>query len=50
MTKSLDKETPKTTQRAPENPWIEAAKTIVTAAVLAFGIRTFVAEAHTSDQ
>jgi signal peptidase I len=30
----------------PENPWIEAAKTLVTAAILAFGIRTFVAEAR----
>lgn len=30
----------------PENPWVEGAKTIVTAAILAFGIRTFVAEAR----
>lgn len=30
----------------PENPWVEAAKTIITAAILAFGIRTFVAEAR----
>jgi signal peptidase I len=29
-----------------ENPWIEAVKTIVTAGILAFGIRTFVAEAR----
>lgn len=29
-----------------ENPWLEAVKTIVTAAILAFGIRTFVAEAR----
>lgn len=29
-----------------ENPWVEGAKTIATAAVLAFGIRTFVAEAR----
>jgi signal peptidase I len=29
-----------------ENPWLEAIKTIATAAVLAFGIRTFVAEAR----
>ena len=28
-----------------ENPWLEAVKTIVTAGILAFGIRTFVAEA-----
>lgn len=29
-----------------ENPWIEALKTLGTAAILAFGIRTFVAEAR----
>jgi signal peptidase I len=29
-----------------ENPWLEAVKTIVTAGILAFGIRTFVAEAR----
>ena len=29
-----------------ENPWVEAAKTIVLSAVLAFGIRSFVAEAR----
>jgi signal peptidase I len=29
-----------------ENPWIEAIKTLGTAAILAFGIRTFVAEAR----
>jgi signal peptidase I len=46
MTTSLDKESTKTSQPSPENPWIEAAKTIVTAAILAFGIRTFVAEAR----
>jgi signal peptidase I len=31
---------------APENPWVEGLKTIVLSAVLAFGIRTFVAEAR----
>ena len=46
MTTSLDKESTKTSQQSPENPWLEAAKTIVTAAILAFGIRTFVAEAR----
>ena len=46
MTTSLDKKSTKTSQQSPENPWLEAAKTIVTAAVLAFGIRTFVAEAR----
>ena len=30
----------------PENPWIEAVKTIGLSAILAFGIRTFVAEAR----
>lgn len=29
-----------------ENPWIEIAKTFAMAAVLSFGIRTFVAEAR----
>jgi signal peptidase I len=29
-----------------ENPWIEGAKTIALSAILAFGIRTFVAEAR----
>ena len=46
MTRSLDQEPVKTTQPQPENPWVEAAKTIITAGVLAFGIRTFVAEAR----
>ena len=39
---NLDKQ-PQTNQ---ENPWLEALKTLGTAAVLAFGIRTFVAEAR----
>jgi signal peptidase I len=30
----------------PENPWVEGLKTIALSAVLAFGIRTFVAEAR----
>jgi signal peptidase I len=33
-------------QSHPENPWLEAVKTIITAGILAFGIRTFVAEAR----
>ncbi len=32
--------------RPPENPWVEALKTVVISAVLALGIRTFVAEAR----
>ncbi len=32
--------------RPPENPWMEGLKTIALSAVLAFGIRTFVAEAR----
>ncbi|MBD2314552.1 signal peptidase I [Desertifilum sp. FACHB-1129] len=31
---------------APENPWVEGLKTIGLSAILAFGIRTFVAEAR----
>lgn len=46
MTESLNQEPKKTAQTHPENPWLEIAKTIVTAAFLAFGIRTFVAEAR----
>lgn len=46
MTDTLDRETPKSPQTHQENPWIEAIKTVATAAVLAFGIRTFVAEAR----
>ncbi len=30
----------------PENPWVELTQTVVTAVILAFGIRTFVAEAR----
>ena len=33
-------------QKASENPWLEGLKTIGLSAVLAFGIRTFVAEAR----
>jgi signal peptidase I len=37
---SLEKKSPQ------ENPWLEVGKTLVTAGILAFGIRTFVAEAR----
>jgi len=46
MTRSLDQKPVKTTHPQPENPWVEAAKTIVTAGILAIAIRTFVAEAR----
>lgn len=46
MTRSLNQEQQKNPQANSENPWIEAVKTIVTAGILAFGIRTFVAEAR----
>jgi signal peptidase I len=46
MTRSLDQKPVKTTHPQPENPWVEAAKTIITAGVLAVGIRTLVAEAR----
>ncbi len=36
----------KKTQKTAENPWTEAVKTIALSAILAFGIRTFVAEAR----
>lgn len=44
--RSLKDPSPKNVTAAPENPWIEGFKTILTAAILAFGIRTFVAEAR----
>jgi signal peptidase I len=46
MTESLNQEPKKTAQTHQENPWLEITKTIITAAFLAFGIRTFVAEAR----
>jgi signal peptidase I len=48
MTRSLKQDSDHSSkpQPQPENPWIEAVKTIVTAGILAFGIRTFVAEAR----
>ncbi|MEB3309306.1 MAG: signal peptidase I [Snowella sp.] len=46
MTRSLDQEPATTPQPKPENPWLETAKTLGTAIILAIGIRTFVAEAR----
>ncbi len=46
MTRSLNQDPKKTTQSQPENPWLEAFKTIAMAGILALGIRTFVAEAR----
>jgi signal peptidase I len=37
---------PRTTEQPQENPWVETLKTLVTAGILAIGIRTFVAEAR----
>ncbi|WP_267383040.1 signal peptidase I [Cyanobacterium sp. uoEpiScrs1] len=46
MAQSLKQETKNPNQPPQENPWIEGIKTIATAAILAFGIRAFVAEAR----
>ncbi|BBA79281.1 signal peptidase I [cyanobacterium endosymbiont of Rhopalodia gibberula] len=46
MARSLKQETKNPNQPSQENPWIEGIKTIATAAILAFGIRAFVAEAR----
>ena len=46
MTRSLKQKPGKIAQPHPENPWLEALKTIVTAIILALGIRHFVAEAR----
>jgi signal peptidase I len=46
MTDSLDREPKKTARSHQENPLWEIVKTVATAAVLALGIRTFVAEAR----
>jgi signal peptidase I len=46
MTRLQDQEPEKQPLQQVENPWVEAAKTIVLSAVLAFGIRSFVAEAR----
>jgi len=46
MTRLQDQEPEKQPQPKAENPWTEALKTIALSAVLAFGIRSFVAEAR----
>jgi signal peptidase I len=46
MTDSIDREPKKTARSHQENPLWEVVKTVATAAVLALGIRTFVAEAR----
>jgi signal peptidase I len=46
MARSLNKENQKNNNSPQENPWVEGLKTVATAAILAFGIRTFVAEAR----
>ncbi|MGK7957697.1 MAG: signal peptidase I [Crocosphaera sp.] len=47
MTRSVkqDKNKPSPSSKQ-ENPWVELTQTVVTAVILAFGIRTFVAEAR----
>ncbi|MGK7940398.1 MAG: signal peptidase I [Crocosphaera sp.] len=47
MTRSVKQDKNKKPQSSkPENPWVELTQTVVTAVILAFGIRTFVAEAR----
>ena len=47
MTRSVKQDNNKPSQSSKqENPWVELAQTVVTAVILAFGIRTFVAEAR----
>ncbi len=46
MARSINPHPKETSSPSPENPWLEAVKTIATALILAFGIRTFVAEAR----
>jgi signal peptidase I len=46
MTRTAKDKSPHKSHVTQENPWVEGAKTIATAAILAFGIRTFVAEAR----
>ncbi|HEY9822685.1 MAG TPA: signal peptidase I [Candidatus Sericytochromatia bacterium] len=46
MTRAQDQEPEKQPLQKVENPWVEAFKTITLSAVLAFGIRSFVAEAR----
>jgi signal peptidase I len=46
MTRSLNQDRLQNSSPNQENIWLETVKTLATAAVLAFGIRTFVAEAR----
>ena len=46
MTRSLNQKPQQSAQANPENPWVEAIKTVVTAGILAMGIRHLVAEAR----
>lgn len=46
MTRLQDQDPQKQPLQKVENPWVEAIKTIALSGVLAFGIRTFVAEAR----
>ncbi|MEL4898190.1 signal peptidase I [Crocosphaera sp. Alani8] len=47
MTRSAKQDKNKHSQSSKkENPWVELTQTVVTAVILAFGIRTFVAEAR----
>lgn len=46
MTRSVKPKSKHQSKASEENPWIEGIKTVATAAILAFGIRTFVAEAR----
>jgi len=46
MTRAQDQEPEKQTLQKVENPWIEGLKTIALSAILALGIRNFVAEAR----
>ncbi|MGH2413060.1 MAG: signal peptidase I [Microcystaceae cyanobacterium] len=46
MARSLNEPPKPNASVKPENPWLEAGKTLITAGILALGIRTFVAEAR----
>jgi signal peptidase I len=46
MTRVQDQPPEKHSLQKAENPWVEGLKTIVLSGVLAFGIRSFVAEAR----
>src|SRR4028118_2024276 len=46
MTRVQNQQSENIPQQKSENPWVEAIKTIGLSAILAFGIRSFVAEAR----